>query len=130
MPSKETTVQKNYFAGVGRRKSAVAQVRVKSGKGELVINGDKKDWPIKLTQFLDIVDRNGKLDVSVVVRGGGIFSQVDAIAMGLARALVELNEAFRSGLRKAGFLTRDARVKERKKPGLKRARRAPQWAKR
>lgn len=130
MPSKETTVQKNYFAGVGRRKSAVAQVRVKSGKGELVINGDKKDWPIKLTQVLDTVDRNGKLDVSVVVRGGGIFSQVDAIAMGLARALVELNEEFRSGLRKAGFLTRDARVKERKKPGLKRARRAPQWAKR
>ena len=129
MPSKEKTL-KDYFAGVGRRKTAVAQVRIKSGKGELVINGEKKVWPAKLIQILELVDRKDKIDVSVVVRGGGIFAQVDAIGLGIARSLVELNEEFRSTLRKGGFLTRDARVKERKKPGLKRARRAPQWAKR
>ncbi|HUD20452.1 MAG TPA: 30S ribosomal protein S9 [Candidatus Saccharimonadales bacterium] len=128
--SAKTETKFDYFKAVGRRKSAIAQVRLQSGRGELVINGKSKDWPLQLLQVLDLVDRKGQFDVSVVVRGGGAMSQIDAISLGLARTLVKLNEEFRSTLRKAGMLTRDARVKERKKPGLKRARRAPQWAKR
>lgn len=124
------TAKNTYFAGVGRRKSASAQVRVTSGTGKLIINGTEKETPESIKRLLQIVDRVDKVDVSVVVRGGGIAGQVDAIILGIARALLELNPDFRSGLRKAGYLTRDARIKERKKPGLKKARRAPQWAKR
>ena len=120
----------NFFKGVGRRKSSVAQTRLVSGKGSFIINGKPGDMPIRVKKVLGIVDKLGTLDISVVVRGGGLTGQQDAIALGVARALVDLNPDFRSGLRKAGFLTRDARVKERKKPGLKKARRAPQWSKR
>jgi len=119
-----------YFAGVGRRKAAVAQVRLTNGQGALTVNGEVKTIPPKLTHLLDLVDRKDSLNISVIARGGGLIGQVDAIVLGVARALVELNPDFRSSLRKAGFLTRDARVKERKKPGLRGARRAPQWAKR
>lgn len=119
-----------FFAGVGRRKTAVAQVRVTTGSGQFIYNGVEKPLPEVVAAVLQIVDRKDKLNVSAVVRGGGISGQLDAIALGVARALVELNEDFRAGLRKAGYLTRDARIKERKKPGLKKARRAPQWAKR
>jgi len=120
----------DFFTGVGRRKAAVAQIRLNTGKGLFLINGEVIELPEKVKKVLETVDRVGNLDVSVVVRGGGVAGQVDAIVLGVARALVELNPDFRSGLRKAGFLTRDSRVKERKKPGLKKARRAPQWAKR
>jgi len=119
-----------YFAGVGRRKSAIAQVRVTSGNGLLVINGQTTELPEKLKNLLLIIGRLGQIDLSVVTRGGGLVGQIDATLLGTARALVELNPDWRSALRKAGYLTRDARVKERKKPGLKGARRAPQWAKR
>lgn len=127
MPAKE---RNNFFAGVGRRKSAVAQIRLTSGNGGYVVNGEEKTLPSKITDALALVNRVGQLDISVVVRGGGAAGQTDAIVLGVARALVDLNEEFRSTLRKAGLLTRDARIKERKKPGLKKARRAPQWAKR
>jgi len=120
----------NFFKGIGRRKSAVAQTRVVTGKGLFTINGEPKEIPLKVKKVLETVDKLGKLDISIIVRGGGASGQVDAMALGVARALIDLNPDFRSGLRKAGFLTRDARVKERKKPGLKKARRAPQWAKR
>lgn len=120
----------DFFTGVGRRKSAVAQIRLNSGRGLFLVNGAPIDLPDKVKKVLETVDKHESLDISVVVRGGGMAGQVDAIVLGVARALVELNPDFRAGLRKAGFLTRDARVKERKKPGLKKARRAPQWAKR
>ncbi|MBI4948133.1 30S ribosomal protein S9 [Candidatus Berkelbacteria bacterium] len=120
----------NFFAGVGRRKSSVAQIRLNAGTGAYLVNGEVVEIPLEVKKILDIVDRTGKLDISVIVRGGGYSGQVGAIVLGIARALVELNEEFRSTLRKAGYLTRDARIKERKKPGLKKARRAPQWAKR
>lgn len=120
----------NFFAGVGRRKTSVAQVRLNAGNGAYIVNGEVMELPLSVAKVLELVDRSNKLDISVIVRGGGYSGQVDAIVLGVARALIELNEEFRSTLRKAGFLTRDARKKERKKPGLKKARRAPQWAKR
>ncbi len=118
------------FAGVGRRKTAVARVRITSGNGKFVVNTKDWVWPAKLTAMLELVGRQGKIDVSVKVAGGGVSGQLDAIELGIARALVELNPDFRSSLRKGGYLTRDARIVERKKPGLKKARKAPQWAKR
>lgn len=120
----------DYFIGVGRRKSAVAQVRLNSGSGTLTVNGQDRPIPVKLQTMLELVGRVGQLNISAIVRGGGVTSQADAIVLGVARALVALNPDFKSTLRKGGYLTRDPRVKERKKPGLKRARRAPQWAKR
>lgn len=120
----------NYFKGVGRRKSSVAQTRLVSGKGSFIINGEPTETPLKVKNVLSIVDKLGSLDISVIVRGGGLTGQKDAVALGVARALVDLNPEFKSGLRKAGYLTRDSRIKERKKPGLKKARRAPQWSKR
>jgi small subunit ribosomal protein S9 len=120
----------NFFAGVGRRKTAVAQTRLTSGNGTFSVNGVEKPVFPQLERLLETVDRKGKVNISIVVRGGGTSGQTDAILLGVARALVDLNEDFRSGLRKAGYLTRDGRIKERKKPGLKKARRAPQWAKR
>ncbi|MEI6477892.1 MAG: 30S ribosomal protein S9 [bacterium] len=122
----------SYVAAVGRRKSAVAQVRlISKGSGKIVINekpftGEEPAYvaPLKL------VGKFGDLDLSVHVAGGGIHGQADAIQHGIARALLKIDEEFRTTLKKAGFLTRDPREKERKKPGLKSARRAPQWSKR
>lgn len=125
-----TTTKNNFFAGVGRRKTAVAQIRLTSGDGKFIINGTEATIPAKLTQMFELVGRTNHLDVSAITRGGGLSGQTDAIILGVARSLVELNPDFRSTLRKAGYLTRDARIKERKKPGLKGARKAPQWAKR
>ncbi|OGD61079.1 30S ribosomal protein S9 [Candidatus Berkelbacteria bacterium RIFCSPLOWO2_01_FULL_50_28] len=124
------TARNKYFTGVGRRKTAVAQVRVLAGDGRFILNGKQGEQPLKLKRVFETVGKSGQLDVEVVARGGGFTSTVDAVAMGTARALVELNPDFKQALRKAGFLTRDARIKERKKPGLKKARKAPQWAKR
>jgi small subunit ribosomal protein S9 len=126
-----------YFEGIGRRKRAVARVRLYPGTGEIVVNdkelkeyfGRPQDWqgavaPLKLTK------NEGRFNLSVVVKGGGITGQSEAIRHGVARALLEVNPSLRSLLRRAGFLTRDPREKERKKPGLKRARKAPQYTKR
>lgn len=127
-----------YYEGVGRRKSATARVRIyPGGSGRVVVN----DKPLEeyLRRFgdpqgalmpLEIAGVMNKLDVTVRVQGGGISGQRDAIRLGLARALLAFDETLRPTLRKAGLLTRDAREKERKKPGLKRARKAPTYTKR
>lgn len=119
-----------YYYGTGRRKTAVARVRLVPGKGALTINGKQVEPNEIIDAPLVAAGQTGKFDISAVVTGGGMTSQVEAIRLGVARALLELDESLKQGLRKPGFLTRDDRVKERKKPGLKRARRAPQWAKR
>jgi small subunit ribosomal protein S9 len=118
------------FTGVGRRKTAVAQTRLTTGTGVLLINGKERALPRKIAAMYELVGRTSQLNAEVILRGGGKSGQIDAAAMGIARALVALNPDFRSTLRKGGYLTRDARIVERKKPGLKKARRAPQWAKR
>lgn len=120
----------NYHYGVGRRKTAIARVRIYPGKGSLIVNGAAVEPNDTINAPLTTAGQAGKFDISAVVTGGGMTSQIEAIRLGVARALVELDESLKQGLRKSGFLTRDAREKERKKPGLRRARRAPQWAKR
>jgi small subunit ribosomal protein S9 len=125
-----TATKNDFFAGVGRRKTAIAQIRVTGGTGQFRLNDQDQALPTKIQAMLELVDRLNKIDISVVVRGGGLSGQLDAALLGGARALVELNPDLRSSLRKGGYLTRDPRKKERKKPGLKGARKAPQWAKR
>lgn len=130
--------KKLYIYAVGRRKSATAQVRIyKKGEGEITINEKKLQDYFKTTNLQNIiyapfklVGQGEKLKVWAKVVGGGKVGQAEAIRHGISRALLEINPNFRKPLRKQGFLTRDSRVKERKKPGLKRARRAPQWSKR
>ena len=127
-----------YYEGVGRRKESIARVRLMSGSGKFVVNdkeaaayftrlGDLNDI---LMAFKACGEEAGKYDVSATVNGGGVTGQTDAVKLGLARALLKINVDWTSSLRKFGLLTRDARVKERKKPGLKRARKAPQYTKR
>lgn len=126
-----------YYEAVGRRKRAVARVRLYPGDGQVVINdkslreyfGRPQDWrevmaPLKLT------DSATRFNLSVLVKGGGITGQSQAIRHGIARALLVVDPGLRLTLKRAGFLTRDPREKERKKPGLKRARKAPQYTKR
>lgn len=130
--------KKSYLYAIGRRKCGIAQVRVyKNGKGVITINGKDYTQYFPTFEFQEIVlaplrsvGQSDKLDVEAKVRGGGKRGQAEAIRLGIARALTNLNPNFKKNLRRAGFLTRDARVKERKKYGLKRARRAPQWQKR
>ena len=130
--------KKKYFYGTGRRKSSVARVRVyENGTGSIIINGrDINDYfgleTLKLivNQPLLATDMVGKVDIVVTVCGGGVSGQAGAIRHGLSRALLELNPETRATLKAAGFLTRDPRMKERKKYGLKAARRAPQFSKR
>jgi len=126
-----------YYYGTGRRKSAVARVRLYPGSGTVVINGkalqDVFTRPIHQTKVrlpLETADAGSRFNVQVKIAGGGISAWADAIAHGTARALLAFDESLRPALRKAGLLTRDPRVKERKKPGLKRARKAPQYTKR
>ena len=128
---------KPYFYGTGRRKSSVASVRVYAGNGNITINGrDIDDYfgleTLKLIvrQPLNLTDTLGKFDIVCTVAGGGVTGQAGAIRHGLSRALLQYNEELRPALKKAGFLTRDPRMKERKKYGLKAARRAPQFSKR
>jgi small subunit ribosomal protein S9 len=120
----------HYYYGTGRRKSAVARVRVYIGPGISKINEKEVELSPVTQAAFSIIGKEGAYHLSAHVRGGGKVSQLEAIRGGSARALIELNPEYRSVLRAAGFLTSDSRVKERKKPGLKRARRAPQWAKR
>jgi small subunit ribosomal protein S9 len=126
-----------YFEGIGRRKRSTARVRIMSGQGAFVINDKPAEdyFPRlgdldKVRKPLAIAEFEGRLDVSVLVRGGGITGQVSAVQHGLSRALLKMDAELRPALRKAGLLTRDARIKERKKPGLKRARKAPTYTKR
>jgi small subunit ribosomal protein S9 len=126
-----------YHRGTGRRKCAIAQVKLYSGSGGIVINGKPYqelftlvDHRRMIEQPFIVTDTMGKYSVEVKVVGGGMTGQAGAIKHGIARALVDLNESFKSPLRQNGLLTRDPRVKERKKYGLKRARKAPQYTKR
>ncbi len=128
---------KPYFYGTGRRKNSVARVRVYAGTGKITINDrDIDDYfgleTLKLIvrQPLTVSGTEGKFDIVVRVSGGGVSGQAGAIRHGLSRALLVYDEALRPELKKAGFLTRDPRMKERKKYGLKAARRAPQFSKR
>lgn len=128
---------KPYFYGTGRRKNSVARVRVYNGTGKIIINDrDIDDYfgleTLKLIvrQPLAVAGVEGKFDIVVRVAGGGVSGQAGAIRHGLSRALLVYDENLRGELKKAGFLTRDPRMKERKKYGLKAARRAPQFSKR
>jgi small subunit ribosomal protein S9 len=127
-----------YFEGVGRRKQSIARVRIMSGSGRFIVND--KDAPAFFTRLGDMEailapmkaagQELNSYDITVVVNGGGVTGQTDSVQLGLARALVKMNPDNVPVMRKGGFLTRDARVKERKKPGLKRARKAPTYTKR
>ncbi len=127
-----------FFEGVGRRKESTARVRISSGAGGFTVN----EKPLE-AYFTRLGDQEAILaalqaagqdratyDISAIVRGGGVTGQTDSVKLGLARALTKLNPDFGAAMRKAGLLTRDPRIKERKKPGLKRARKAPTYTKR
>ena len=131
------TSAKPYFYGTGRRKHSVARVRIVPGTGVITINGKNIDEYFGLETLKLIVNQPfsatgtaGKFDIIALVNGGGISGQAGAIRHGLARALVKADEAYKPALKAAGFLTRDPRMKERKKYGLKAARRASQFSKR
>ena len=131
------TSAKPYFYGTGRRKKSVARVRVYPGNGNITINGKDIDTyfgletlKLIMNQPFGVTETMGKFDVVANVRGGGISGQAGAIRHGIARALLLADDSFRGALKAAGLLTRDPRMKERKKYGLKAARRAPQFSKR
>jgi small subunit ribosomal protein S9 len=137
-PKTDLKAKGNYHYALGRRKEASAQARLfLKGKGEVTVNGK----PIEkyFTTFeqralvlepLVAVGQDKSLDLDLRIEGGGLKGQADAARLGVSRALLKLDPGYRTTLKPLGLLTRDARVKERKKPGLKKARRAPQWAKR
>lgn len=131
------TRAKEYFYGLGRRKTAIARVRVFPGKKDFVVNGQEASVYFKpailaseAAKPIDEAGLAGKVGVSVKVVGGGHNAQAEAVRLGIARALILYNASLKAALKHAGFLTRDPRSRERKKYGLKRARRAPQWSKR
>lgn len=138
--AKETAEEARYFYGLGKRKTAIAQVRlypVEKNERGIVVNERKMDEYFTIGRHQDLVKSplplagtDTKFDVSAKVYGGGISSQAEAIRLGISRAMVKFNEELKKPLRDRGFLTRDSRKVERKKPGLKKARKAPQWAKR
>lgn len=132
-----TTTARTYFYGVGRRKTAVARVQLLPGSGQVIINGQplrqrftRLLYQTMITQPFRVTNTTGVFNTVVRVVGGGDSGQAEAIRHAIARALIRANAEFRPLLRKAGLLTRDPRVKERKKYGLKRARKAPQYTKR
>ncbi len=127
----------NQYYGTGRRKSSTARVFIKAGSGNLTINGRPLDVyfgrdtaRMVVKQPLELVEMLEKLDLYITVKGGGISGQAGAIRLGITRALMEYDETLRPALRAAGFVTRDARHVERKKVGLRKARRRPQFSKR
>lgn len=128
----------SYFYALGRRKSATARVRLQGGKGAITINGQPAEEYLagskylltKLQQPFTVLDQTNKFDISVVVSGGGHDGQVEAIRLGIAKALTAVNEDFKGTLKRADLLSRDSREKERKKFGLKGARKQRQFTKR
>ena len=128
----------DYVYAVGRRKAAVAQTRIyPNGKGEITVNDRDFKAYFTIAEYQETVlaplkacGQDDKVSVNLRITGGGPRGQADAARLGVSRALLEIDAAYRGTLKPLGFLTRDARVKERKKPGLKKARKAPQWAKR
>ena len=130
-------VKQSYFHKTGRRKTAIAQVRLLPGGGAIIVNGTPYEERFPrlvhretIEKPLVVTEALGKYGVMVKVGGGGVSGQSGAISHGIARALVEADESLKPVLRQNGLLTRDSRAKERKKPGLKRARKAPQYTKR
>jgi len=128
---------KPLVQATGRRKASVARVRLVDGSGQVTLNGRPLEdyFPTMATRLrvmepLQITQTQGRYDVLATLEGGGLTGQADALRLGISRALIELDEELRPVLKKAGFLTRDARVVERKKYGLRKARRAPQYTKR
>lgn len=127
-----------YYEGVGRRKTSTCRVRITKGKGEIIINdesfdkyfSDFEDRNHIVVSVLEKVDKKNNFDISVVSLGGGKRGQLEAVRLGLARALVKYDSELKPTLKKEGYLTRDPRMKERKKPGKKGARRGSQWVKR
>ena len=126
-----------YFHGIGRRKAAVARVRLLPGNGAIIVNGTpyeerfpRLEHRRTIVEPFLVTDSLNKYNAMVKVTGGGVSGQGDAISHGIARALLKSDERFKPALRQNGLLTRDPRIKERKKPGLKRARKAPQYTKR
>ncbi len=135
--SKLNETKEKYFRALGRRKEAIAIVKLYPHKGSIIINQKPVAEFFKVLEFqkiveepLKTVDSIGKFEIDIKVKGGGIRGQAEAIKLAIARALVKFNPEYKSFLKKEKLLTRDARVKERKKFGLKKARRAPQWSKR
>ena len=129
--------EKIMFQGTGRRKESIARVRITDGKGDIIVNGKTLDeyfgteiLKVIVKQPLTVTNTIGKYDIICKVQGGGFTGQAGAIRHGISRALLEVNEEFRPALKASGFLTRDPRMKERKKYGLKKARKAPQFSKR
>jgi small subunit ribosomal protein S9 len=128
---------KPLVQATGRRKASVARVRLRDGSGQVTLNGRALEdyFPtmaarIRVMEPLQITQTQGRYDVEATLHGGGITGQIDSVRLGIARALIELDPELRPTLKKAGLLTRDARVVERKKYGLRKARRAPQYTKR
>lgn len=126
-----------YHEAVGRRKTAIARVRLHAGTGKITVNGKTAEAYFTLPRLvaaakspLEQLKLTSEFDVSVVVSGGGIHAQADAVRLGLSRAIIAKTPDWKPRLRTIGFLTRDSRMVERKKYGLRKARRAPQWAKR
>jgi len=131
MPENKKKQKKDLFTAVGRRKTAIAKVKITSGTGKVTINEKEIANPSRIYMDpLKITGNEKKIDLFVKVFGGGLVAQEGAIRLGVARALDKLNPDLHKTLKVEGFLTRDPRMKERKKPGLKGARKAPQWAKR
>jgi small subunit ribosomal protein S9 len=127
-----------YYEGIGRRKESTARVRLMSGAGKFIVN-DKEagayftrlgDLQAILAPLASVGENPMTYDITVIVNGGGVTGQTSAVLLGMARALVKINADWSSAMRKGGYLTRDARIKERKKPGLKKARKAPTYTKR
>ncbi|HEV3311676.1 MAG TPA: 30S ribosomal protein S9 [Chloroflexota bacterium] len=131
------TTNQEYHYGLGKRKCAIAQAKLVPGAGEIIINGKPVNeyfggqrFTPYINQPLEVTETKGKFNAMVKVTGGGLSGQAGAVRHAIARAVLVSNEGLRRPLRAEGLLTRDARVKERKKPGLKRARKAPQYTKR
>jgi len=131
-------MSEQYYEGIGRRKESSARVRISNGEGNFIVNEKELkeyftrlgDAEAILEPFASTGENQTRYDVSVKVMGGGVTGQTDAVQLGLARAFTKMNPDYVPALRKDGLLTRDPRVKERKKPGLKRARKAPTYTKR
>ncbi|RPI88645.1 MAG: 30S ribosomal protein S9 [Chloroflexi bacterium] len=127
-----------YYEGIGRRKESIARVRVMTGTGKFIVNSKPAEEFFTRLGDLDAIvapiaaagEDISQLDITIVVKGGGVTGQTDAVQMGVARALILMKPDVHGAMRKGGFLTRDPRIKERKKPGLKRARKAPTYTKR
>ncbi len=126
-----------YYEGIGRRKDATARVRIYAGQGAYVVNERpmmdyfyRNVWQLAAREPIRATQNENRFTISAKVVGGGLTGQASAVSLGLARALVSADENFKKALRNAGVLTRDARIKERKKPGLKKARKAKQYTKR